>query len=126
MQALEKARDELPEAYRSRTLLLDLDCSLAESATTYVDQTIDRFGKLDISVQCAGICPEGKPILETSEEEFDRVMAINVKGVWLGCKESLTGMKKQEGKGTGDKNILIISSQIGLDGEYAFLLFAYE
>jgi hypothetical protein len=53
-------------------------------------------------------------------------MAINVKGVWLGCKESLRGMKGQEGKGTGDKNILIISSQIGLDGEYAFLLFANE
>jgi hypothetical protein len=50
-------------------------------------------------------------------------MGINVKGVWVGCKESLRGMLRDveqvdgvKGKVKGDKNILIISSQIGLDG----------
>ncbi|GAA5906575.1 SDR family NAD(P)-dependent oxidoreductase [Sporobolomyces salmoneus] len=122
------ARSQLSTFFPSKILFLPLDCSLASSAEVYVQSTIEKFGKLDISVQCAGICPEGKGILETSEEEFDRVMAINVKGVWLGCKESFRGMMQDvvaeeraetEGKVKrvrGDKNMLVISSQIGLDG----------
>lgn len=127
LSTLETARSQLPSSFESRILLLALDCSKSSSAESYVSQTIKKFGKLDISVQCAGICPEGKSILETSEEEFDRVISINLKGVWVGCKESLRGMlqdgedvETEEGKTIrrvkGDKNILVISSQIGLDG----------
>lgn len=51
------------------------------------DQTIAQFGKLDILVNNAGILTI-KPVSATTEEEFDRIFAINVKGVFFACQQA--------------------------------------
>ena len=52
--------------------------------------TVDAFGGLDIMVNNAGI-EIVKPLFHQTEEEFDRLMEINVKGVWLGMQAALAG-----------------------------------
>jgi len=58
---------------------------------------VDKFGRIDILVNNAGIIVR-KGLLETAEEEWDELMAINLKGVFLCCKEVVPVMMKQ-GKG---------------------------
>ncbi|WP_217605059.1 SDR family NAD(P)-dependent oxidoreductase [Chitinophaga sp. GbtcB8] len=63
-----------------------------------VRETVRLFGQLDIAFNNAGIEGRFAPIEEASEEEFDNVMRINLKGVWLSCKYEIAQFKKQ---GTG-------------------------
>jgi 3-oxoacyl-[acyl-carrier protein] reductase len=53
------------------------------------DETITHFGKLDILVNNAGIMFT-KPVSETSEADFDRIFAINVKGTFFACQQAAT------------------------------------
>lgn len=107
------------DTIESRLHVLALDVTESDAAQHYVDTALMKFGRLDISVQCAGICPPAKSILETSEEEFDQVMDVNVKGVWMGCKASLKGMLDSPEGGKGG-SIILVSSQIGLDGTFPY------
>jgi len=63
-----------------------------------VAATVDRFGQLDIAFNNAGIEGNFALIEETPEEEFDKVISINLKGVWLSCKYEIEQFRKQ---GTG-------------------------
>lgn len=123
---MRNARDQLvlPDGQSDSTLndrihVLALDVTDSNAAEAYVQKALEVYGRLDISIQCAGICPPSKSILETSEEEFDKLMDVNVKGVWMGCKASLRGMLQSPEGGKGG-SIVLISSQIGLDGTLSF------
>ncbi len=76
-----------------------------------VSTAVDRYGKLDIIFNNAGIHLV-KPILESTEEDFDRVVAINLKGVFLGCKYSLPHLMENPDGGV----IVNMSSSGGLVG----------
>ncbi len=82
----------LPEGVRSAILDVTSPASVAGLAKE-LDET---FGRLDILVNCAGIEIE-KTIEETSEEEWDRVMAVNLKGTFLTCKQAVGLMRKAGG-----------------------------
>jgi NAD(P)-dependent dehydrogenase (short-subunit alcohol dehydrogenase family) len=69
-----------------------------------------RYGKLDVLVNNAGILLRAK-IEEMSEEDWDRIMAVNVKGVFLGTKCALPAMRR-----AGGGSIINISSTAGLVG----------
>ena len=69
-----------------------------------------RYGKLDILVNNAGILIR-KSIEDTSVEEWDRIMAINAKGVFLGTKQAIPAMRR-----AGGGSIVNISSTAGLVG----------
>jgi len=70
----------------------------------YVQQTVARWGKIDVLFSHAGISGAIKPITEYPEEVFDAVMAINVRGTFLGCKYALPQMN--------DGGSIIITSSI--------------
>jgi NAD(P)-dependent dehydrogenase (short-subunit alcohol dehydrogenase family) len=50
-----------------------------------MDAAVEKFGKVDILVNNAGTSYINKPTLTVTEDEFERVFAVNVKGVYLGC-----------------------------------------
>jgi 2,3-dihydro-2,3-dihydroxybenzoate dehydrogenase len=65
-----------------RALPLRVDVSQLEQIDTAAKRTLDEFGRIDILVNCAGIALASKPLLDTTLEEFQRVFAVNLKGVW--------------------------------------------
>ncbi|GAA6042867.1 hypothetical protein JCM8097_007199 [Rhodosporidiobolus ruineniae] len=98
-----------------RVLTVSGDVSDESVAAEYVQKTVDKFGRLDVSVQCAGISPPLVDVVDTAAEEWDKVMKVNVRGVFLGVRESLKAMFASPSKGEGCA-IVLISSQLGLDG----------
>jgi A-factor type gamma-butyrolactone 1'-reductase (1S-forming) len=69
------------------------DISVAADAERMVRETLDRFGRLDCAVNNAGISgPRFTPIAEVTEEQWDQVMDVNLKGVWLCLKHEIPAM----------------------------------
>ncbi|MBM3926206.1 MAG: glucose 1-dehydrogenase [SAR202 cluster bacterium] len=75
-----------------------------------IAETVRRYGKLDILVNNAGITAT-HGVVDTTSEEWDRVLDVNAKGVFLGCKHAIPIMKKN-----GGGSIINISSQMGIVG----------
>lgn len=71
----------------------------------------ERYGGVDVMLANAGIEGQVKPITECDVEVFDRVMAVNVRGVWLGLKAVIPAMQKRDGG-----SIVITSSVAGVTG----------
>jgi 3alpha(or 20beta)-hydroxysteroid dehydrogenase len=87
-----------------------LDVTNEEHWRAAVDTAVRRYGKLDILVNNAGILLR-KAIEEMTVEEWDRIMAINLKGVFLGTKHAIPAMRS-----AGGGSIINISSTAGLVG----------
>jgi len=68
------------------------DVTKAADVENYVKHTVDTFGKIDVFFNNAGIEGAVKPVEDYPEEIFDRLMGVNVKGVWLGMKYVLPQM----------------------------------
>ena len=86
-----------------------LDVSNEDDWRQAIDETVQRFDKLDVLVNNAGITIPRVPIEVRSEAEWDRVMAVNAKGVFLGTKHAIPEMRK-----TGGGSIINISSVAGI------------
>lgn len=82
-----------------------------------VARTMDTYGKIDILLNNAGINIRGT-IMDIDEEMFDRLFAVNVKGVFLGCREVIPIMRRQ-----GSGVILNTSSQFGISGIEASIVY---
>ena len=91
-------------------VFVNLDVTSEESWHSAVGQAVERFGKLDILVNNAGI-DRTHNIVETTSEEWDLVMAINAKGVFLGTKAAIPALREN-----GGGSIVNISSVAGLVG----------
>ena len=89
--ALEQLATELQDAGHDVDFVAADVASPAEVAHM-VDATVERFGRLDGAFNNAGITQTGL-LHEVSEEDFDRIMAVNVKGVWLCLREQLRVMR---------------------------------
>ena len=85
------------------------DVSQAVDVKKYVNKTLDTYGKIDVFFNNAGIEGKVKPIIEYPEETFDRVIGVNLKGVWLGCQ--LVAPNMNDGA-----SVIITSSVAGLKG----------
>jgi NAD(P)-dependent dehydrogenase (short-subunit alcohol dehydrogenase family) len=87
------------------------DVTDAKSTQDYIRAAVERFGGIDVLLANAGV--EGKvlPITEYDEDTFDRVIAVNVRGVWLGIKYAFPEMRKR-----GGGSIIITSSVAGVRG----------
>jgi len=71
------------------------DVSTSGQVQSMIDQVIAKFGKADILVNNAGIGGVPKSITEISEEEWDRLLSINLKGCFLCCKAVVPHMKER-------------------------------
>ena len=93
-----------------RAVALTVDVSSACGVRTAVQELVRRLGLPNILVHAAGIMPTGT-IEDTSEEDWDRVYAINVKGAFLVCREIVPLMRK-----AGNGSIILIASITGVTG----------
>ena len=87
------------------------DVSSDKDTQRYVNTAVERYGRVDILLANAGIEGNFKPIPDYSIEVFDRVIAVNVRGVWLGLKHVIPVMAKG-----GGGSIVITSSTAGIRG----------
>ena len=88
------------------------DVAKAADVEILVQKTVEKFGRLDVAFNNAGIEGTWVPIVEQTEEDWDRVIDINLKGVWLCLKYEIRQMLKQGGGGA----IVNMSSVAGLMG----------
>lgn len=93
-----------------RALFVRLDAASDSDWQNAIRQTVQTFGKLDVLVNNAAIYSR-VPIEQTSAEEWDSIMAVNARGVFLGTKHSIPEMRK-----SGGGSIVNISSTAGLVG----------
>lgn len=90
------------------------DVSRWDDVDAVVTAAVERFGQLDIMVNNAAVMAGGKPLLETTEAEWDEAMAVNAKGVFFGCKRAVQQMLTQPVVGDARGRIVNISSQHGM------------
>ncbi len=90
------------------------DVSVWDDVDALVSLAVERFGALDVIVNNAATLGGGAKLLETTEEDWDRVMAINAKGVFFGCKRAVQQMLTQPVHGDARGRIVNISSQHGM------------
>jgi 3-oxoacyl-[acyl-carrier protein] reductase len=83
-----------------KALGVTVDVADAQSCQAMAAQTVQHFGRIDILVNNAAVYGGLKltPFEQIPEAEWDRVMAVNVKGIWLCCK-AVVPIMKQQGKG---------------------------
>ena len=96
------------------------DVTAAAQVEALVNQIVKKYGRLDCAANIAGI--EGvwsTQIAEASEENFDRVLRVNCKGVWLCMKYEIIQMLKQ-GKGGAIVNLASAAGLIGTPGSAAY------
>ena len=103
------------EAIGRPALAITADVVSEEDARRYVETTIDALGRLDIQVNNAGVISVA-PVIDTSLEEWDRTFDVNVRGVFLGCREAARVLVDQ---GEGGR-IISCSSGAGRLGQPSF------
>ena len=79
-----------------QSVFVQADVSREADCKRIMDTAVEVFGRLDILINNAGI-QSGTPTTELTEEEFDRVMGVNVKGVFFCCKHAVPYMKQNGG-----------------------------
>lgn len=107
--------NEVVQAIRAQggdAIFVKADVSRAADVEMLVAKTVEKYGRLDIAFNNAGIEGVWVPIVEQSEEDWDRVIDINLKGVWLCLKHEIRQMLKQAGGGA----IVNMASVAGLMG----------
>lgn len=106
-EALQEAAEEIGGGENVITCAADVTKS--QDVKNYIAKTVESLGKIDIFFNNAGIEGVVKPITEYPDETFDQVIAVNVRGVWLGCKYGLPKMN--------DGGSMIITSSVsGING----------
>ena len=78
-------------------IALRCDVSNKAAVAAAVKETAAAFGALDILVNNAGVSHVNKPLMEIGEDEFDRVFAVNVKGVFLFTQAAVPLMRRRKG-----------------------------
>lgn len=108
------------EGRGGRALAVRTDVSIAADVERMVAQTIDTFGRLDYAVNNAGIEGEFALVSDLAEEEWDRVIGINLKGVFLSLKHEAKAMLAA-GNGGAIVNIGSINSFLGFPTGSAYV-----
>lgn len=99
------------ERFGVEALAVRADVAQTQQADQLVQACLERFGRLDFLICNAGLW-EGRAVEEMSEEQWERVIKVNLQGTWAVCRASIPQMKRQ-----GGGQIVIVSSTAGQRGE---------
>ncbi|PIU83761.1 MAG: 3-oxoacyl-ACP reductase [Elusimicrobia bacterium CG06_land_8_20_14_3_00_38_11] len=109
-EAAKKTADEISNNKNVAALSLKVDVSSSQETEQMIKKTVEKFGKIDIIINNAGITRDNL-LIRMSDDEWDKVLAINLKGVFNCSKAAAKIMMKQRaGK------IVNIASVVGLMG----------
>jgi NAD(P)-dependent dehydrogenase (short-subunit alcohol dehydrogenase family) len=106
LAALQVIKDNGGEAFFIRT-----DVSQPEAVRAMVNAAVERYGRLDTMVSCAGIALNEVSTTQCTEEVFSRIINTNLKGVWLGMKYAIPEMIR-----VGSGTIVNFASIAALEG----------
>lgn len=95
-EAAAKATAQQIERAGGQALALRADVSRAADDQAAVEQTVTRWGRLDVFYANAGVPQWPANVEDVDEATFDQIMAVNVKGVFLGAKYAAPVMKRQK------------------------------
>ncbi len=113
------------ELLGERGLFLHADVSRWADIDRVVSAAVERYGRLDVLVANAGISGQySKPLLQTTEADWDAIMAVNLRGVFLCCKRAVAEMLEQEPLGEVRGRVIAISSQHGMIGPPGHVAYA--
>jgi 3-oxoacyl-[acyl-carrier protein] reductase len=112
VKSKEKAQSLVDEikAFGGHALAIQADVSVFDQAKKLVDQTIEHFGKLDVLINNSGITKD-QLMLRMNEDDFDKVIDVNLKGTWNMCKHVTRHFLKNKAG-----SIINISSVVALIG----------
>lgn len=97
LPTLEETSKELGQKFpHVRLLARHIDVGQAKSVQEALAATVNRFGRLDVAVNNAGVAGSGMITHETPEDDWRRVIGVNLDGVWRCQKEELRLMIEQE------------------------------
>ncbi|HLG78168.1 MAG TPA: glucose 1-dehydrogenase [Ktedonobacteraceae bacterium] len=103
---------QLPEAQPHQATFIPTDVSRAADVAVLIEQTVEIYGRLDCACNNAGLNHIPKLLTEASEEEWDMVQNVDLKGVWLCMKYEILHMLKQ---GSGSiVNTASLAGHIGI------------
>jgi NAD(P)-dependent dehydrogenase (short-subunit alcohol dehydrogenase family) len=89
---------EIDSSLHASVLTVTGDVSRSDDVKRWIDAGVERFGKVNVLYNNAGIMPdEDTSVIETSEETFQRIMDVNVKGIFLCCKHGIPALQAAGG-----------------------------
>ena len=106
LAATRKAVAELGAA----ALVQSCDVSREKDVQRFVGRALEKFGRIDVLVNNAGLAHRTAPLVELSPEEWDGVLATNLRGAWLVARAVVRHMVKQRGG-----SVINVSSWLGRD-----------
>ena len=109
---MQETKSEM-EALGGEVMTISVDVTSAEMIGRAVDDVVRTWGRIDILAACAGICWPAAPFLKLSEQDWDRVLNVNLKGYFLVSQIVANVMAKQGSGGS----IIHMSSVNGLAAE---------
>lgn len=103
----------------ARALFIPCDVSDEQSVNALIDRVVAEFGRLDAAFNNAGIEGASAPTAESDTANFDRVIAVNLRGVWLCMRAELRQMLRQQSGAI--VNCASVAGLIGLPGIPAYV-----
>ena len=101
----------LVEEAGGEAIFVPVDVADPEQASGMVEQTVERFGRVDVLVNAAAILIRTPPLAEVEERDWDLMMDVNLKGLFFCCKYAIPAMLE-----SGGGSIVNIASMAGLRG----------
>ena len=90
-----EAAREVASQIGNSAFAMEADVSIDGDVSRMVQEALNRWGQLDILVNNAGTTHRNQPMTEVTEEEYERIFAVNVKSVYLSARHVVPVMKKQ-------------------------------
>lgn len=113
-ETLELVKDKGVEA-----IFVQANVAVSADVQNYVNKAVEAFGRIDVFFNNAGIIQKPYLLSDIPEDEFDRVVAVNLKGVFLGMKYVLKVMEAQ-----GSGSIINTASTAGLKSEHSVSVYS--
>jgi NAD(P)-dependent dehydrogenase (short-subunit alcohol dehydrogenase family) len=114
---------ELVKSLGADATFVRVDVSNSESVDNLVKTAVEKYGRVDIMVNNAGISLEASgpsPIWEVTNDRWDKTMSVNASGVFYGCRAAAKQMISQDPHPSGDRgwiiNLSSILGQVGAPG----------